>query len=350
VVEKAPVTFKLGGCDDAIKLNAGSRGYYRVACDGPMFDRLRGAWSKLTEIDRVSFLSDAWAMLESGKLPVNVYLDLLPKVADETSLAVWEQTLGALETIDGILERQPQQADFRRRVLALLRPALAKLGMSPRNGESTALGLLRARLLGVTGGMGDREVVAEARRRFEMFRKDSTALTGDLRATFLNIVGRHAMPTDYAELRRLAKAATDEEDREILLGALSLAEDENIARETLELSLAKDFPPVESARLVSQVSGSGRHPQLAWDFMKQHHREIMQMVAGPFQNMYTGSTVSGFDDDARAAEFLEFIKTHFPPDAIAKAEEAADGIRYRAQLKREIQPAVDKWSHEGDLR
>lgn len=76
----------------------------------------------------------------------------------------------------------------------------------------------------------------------------------------------------------------------------------------------------------------------------------MRRVAGPFQNMFLGSTVGGFSDDASAAEFVQFVRSYFPPDALAKAEEAADGIRYRAHLKREIQPVIGKWSKEGGLQ
>jgi aminopeptidase N len=344
IVENDPVLLKLGACDEAIKLNAGSRGYYRVSYDRAMFQRLRGNWQKLTEADHVSFLGDVWSMIESGKLSADEYLDIIPTLARETSLAVWEQTLGTISLIDHLLQAQNFRADFQKRVVALIHPLLVQLGYHPRPGEHASDSVLRARLFSLLGALDDPEIVSIAKQRFEDFRQDQSTLTGDLRAAVLSVVGEHAKADEYEQLKALAKDAALEEDRRLFLNALVQVRDANMARRTLELSLTGDFPPVQSATIVSGVSSSGIHAQAAWDFMKQHHRELMALVQGPFENMYAGSTVSGFSDEAHAAEYVEFIRANYPPDALTKAEEAADQIRYVDYLKRQILPAVEKWT------
>jgi hypothetical protein len=112
----------------------------------------------------------------------------------------------------------------------------------------------------------------------------------------------------------------------------------------LELSLTRDFPPSQAITIVSLVSATTTHAQAAWDFMKKHHRELMTLAQGPFENMWAGTTVAGFADEAHAAEYIEFIGKNYSAEALAKAEEAADQIRYNAHLKRLVIPGARKWS------
>lgn len=350
VVETNPVTLRLGACGDAVKLNAGSRGYYRVAYERQMFERLRASWEKLDEADRVNFLNDAWASVETGRLSASDYLDFLPGLSSEKSLAVWEQMASTLLLMDRLLIGTAFQDDFHQRVLEYLRPAIARLGLEAKPNEDPIESVLRARLVGVAGQMDAPEVVREAQRRYEGFRQDPTTLTGDLRAAYLAIVGEHSSTAQYEELLGRAKSALNEEDRDLVLGALAQARDPQLALRTLELSLAQAFPPEASARLVSLVSGTGRHAGAAWDFMKQHHKEVMSLVEGTFQNMYLGTTVRGFSDEASAAEYLAFIQANYPPDALAKAAETADAIRYSAYLKRQIAPSVQAWAVGAAIR
>ncbi len=350
-VGNTPVTFALGSCEAPVKLNFGGRGYYHIAYSRPMFERLRSHWNGLSETDRVNFLGDAWAMVESGRLTAEEYLDILPTLAQEKSLAVWEQLTGTLGQIHLLLMGQAAlQTDFQRRTISLLHPIASRLGYAPRSGEPATEGVLRARLLGLLGSFGDPEVIAWARQRFELFLRDATLLTGDLRAVALDIVGQNAATSEYERIVNLAKAAPLEEDQRLLLSAASQARDPELARRTLDLSLAKAFTPIQSASLVASVSGTGLHAQAAWDFMKAHYRELLALVGGPFENMYASSTVGGFTDEAHAVEYLDFVRANLAPDAMAKAEEAADGIRYRAYLKGLILPSVEKWARQPDLR
>ncbi len=343
LLEETPVSLKLGAGNQPIKLNAGSRGYYRTAYDAPMFKQLSCSWHKFSPSDQVNFLSDAFAMVETERLSASEYLDLIPAMGKGTSLPVWEQGLAGLGLIDSLLEGNVMQRGYRSRVIALLQSVVAEIGFQSRAGDSPQLGLLRARLMGLLGGLGSQAIIDEARKRFTFYVKDPSSLTGALRPTLLRIVGQYASKEDYAELLRLARAATLEEESGMLLSAIASASNPDLANQTLSLSLAGEFSPVQSTRLVSAVSNTGRHASLAWDFMKQHHRQLMELLGGPFMNAYAGSTVAGFSDTAHATEYVEFIKANYPPDALAKAEEAADRIRYKAHLKQLISSSVESW-------
>ena len=67
---------------------------------------------------------------------------------------------------------------------------------------------MRARLIRVLGELGDPEVIAEARRRFEAFRQDPAALAPALRDAVTYLVGPTADRATYDALLALARATT----------------------------------------------------------------------------------------------------------------------------------------------
>ena len=53
--------------------------------------------------------------------------------------------------------------------------------------------------------------------------------------------------------------------------------------------------------------------------------------------------MSAFSDVARANELEAYVKKNISPDAGSRAEETAEGIRFKAALKQRELPVVDDW-------
>jgi aminopeptidase N len=56
-----------GRCGDAIKLNLGDVGYYRVRYDTAMRNALARGLPGMTPADRINLLNDAWAMVDCAR-------------------------------------------------------------------------------------------------------------------------------------------------------------------------------------------------------------------------------------------------------------------------------------------
>ena len=54
----------------------------------------------LPDGDRIALLDDQWALVESGKQPLDSYLALASAAADRSNERVWNQILGAIDTIE----------------------------------------------------------------------------------------------------------------------------------------------------------------------------------------------------------------------------------------------------------
>ncbi len=126
VVGKAPATLLMTGktavlenipADRALKVNPNGTGNYRVKYDAPSWKLLLEALPKLGVADRVNLLSDAWAMVYSGREPISLYFGLVEKLPASTDLAEREQIINVLEFINRLLIGSPQ-----RRKVSALRP------------------------------------------------------------------------------------------------------------------------------------------------------------------------------------------------------------------------------------
>lgn len=333
----------LPDCRGAIKANAGDTGYYRVAYDEATFQRLEKVFSQLPAADRLNLLNDAWAMVEAGRAPVPNYLNLAESVQRDKTLAIWEQFLSTLELLDGLEQKQPGRTAFQEYARRLLQPQLQRLGWRHHVSEPGTDALLRGRVITALGWFGDKQVIAEARARFEKFLSNPKSLPADLRAPVLKIVGRYSDRKTYEKIHELARNANGTEERQLYYLAMAGALDPALAKETLALSLTDETVPQETTALVIQVAQAGERQDLAWEFAKDNIKELLPKVDSFERNSYLPSLLNTFSDTTHAEELETYVKANVSEDALAKAKEAAESIRFKAALKQRELPGVDRW-------
>ena len=93
--------------DRALKLNLNGAGNYRVEYDDRSWELLLKALPKLGVEDRVNLMSDAWALVESGRAPASLYFGLVEKLPASTDLAEREQIINVLDFVNGLLVGSP---------------------------------------------------------------------------------------------------------------------------------------------------------------------------------------------------------------------------------------------------
>jgi aminopeptidase N len=341
LLQNAPVTLSLPDCSDAIKLNAGNYGYYRVSYEPAWYQKVK--ITGLPPADQLDLLSDTWAMVEAGRASSTNYLALAEALQSVKTYAVWSHVLSILGLLDGLEQNQPGRANFQQYARRLIQPQWQRLGWSPHPGEPVGDALLRSQILATLGQFDDPTVIAEARVRFEQFLAHPDTLPADLRPSVLNIVGRYSNEKTYEELHKLARNATGTEEREMDYRALAGALDPALAQSTLELSLTDETVPQEASDLVAQVAGDGEQTDLAWKFTQQHIRELLAKVDSFNRNDYVPSILASCSDAARAEELKTFVAANVSEDAAAKADETAEDILFKAALKQHELPQVDRW-------
>ncbi len=332
-----------GDCDGIIKANAGDAGYYRVSYAPAPFSRLLARITQLPDADRLNLLNDEWAMVEANRTSATNYFSLVKSLRHDQVFAIWDQILSTLFLIDDLEQNRPERAAFQEYARRLLRPQLQRLGWEPRAGEPSTDALLRTRIIGALGHYGDKAVVAEAKARFENFITNPETLPADLRPPVFKIAGRYSDKKTYEQLHELARNAKGTEERQLYYSAMADALDTELATATLTLSLTNETVPQEATELVIQVGANGEHKELAWEFVKQHKTELLAKVDSSERNNYVPSVLSSFSDTSRADELEAYVKKNVSEDAMIKAREGAEAIRFKAALKQRELPVIDQW-------
>jgi aminopeptidase N len=339
--EAADVT--TGRCGAPIKLNLGAVGYYRVRYDDATAAALAQDFAKMPAEDRVNLLDDAWALVDAARAPPAGFFALVDAAKGDETRAVWDMILSALDRIDRIEAGRPHRAAFATVAQRWLRPAFDPLGWDERDGEDPDRAILRVRLIGALGRLGDADIIAEAQRRFAAFAGDPATLRPALRDVVVRIAAREADQATWETLLALARRTTRTSERRRYYAALGAARDPALAARALDLALGENLPPDIARDVVMTVADAGEHPDLAWDFVRAHYAALAQQQGPSFADFFVAGLFRNFSDDTHRAVLHDFAPAHATPGARIAAARAEEAIALDARFADRQLPPIDAW-------
>ena len=329
------------GCGPVV-VNAGQSGYYRVQYGPERFAGIVRNFAKLPAIDQLGVMSDAWSMGLAGYQPATDALDLAKATPASADPQVISKIAGVYSAIDGYYEGMPtERAAFRKLAIAQLRPLLAKVGWSAKAGEADNVAILRADLIGVLGGLGDPDVVAEATRRFNADKTDPAAIPGNLRKTILSVVARHADAATWDAIHAQAVAEKTPLIRAQLFSLLASAEDDTLARKALELALTPEPGETLSSSMISRVAGS--HPDMTFDWAVANKDKVNAKVDNSARTRFIPGLGAGSSDPAMAEKIKAWAAANLAEGSRGEADKAAAAVLNRARVRQDRLPAITAW-------
>ncbi|MDP1792919.1 MAG: M1 family metallopeptidase [Acidimicrobiales bacterium] len=321
VLGAEPVTLAVAA-DGPVVVNAGGWGFFRVAYDAVLAERVAAGLDTLNELERYNLASDAWAATIAGFADVNATLDLLTAYKDETNPSTWALLL----EIGGVLSRVAGDpaAPYLRELGA---PAAARLGWEVATGEDETVGMVRGYVLELLGTHGQDEAVAtEARRRVDAAANgDATALTGDIRRAALQTVGAAADETSFTTLLNgMRQASTPQEEAQYRYG-LTAVRHEALVRRVADLCLSEVRS--QDVSFVILYLTQGGQPEVVWDWLETHWDELMEKLPHNLQSRALGgiTAITSGELAARVRSFLDAHPLASGGKTIAQYMEMMDG-------------------------
>jgi len=344
LVGEAPRTLTFEGCDKPVKANYGDVGYYRVHYDDDGLKALGAAIHQLAAADRVSLVADAWAMVLAGLTTPAAYLELIRRLSFENELAVWDSVIGNLRFIDGQYADSPDQGDFRARARPLLRAAFDRIGWEPRANDEPETALLRQRLIAELAALGDPEITAEARRKFDTLMRDRTAVPAALRGPIAKAVAYSADQRMYDDLLRLAREQTNEQQRMLYYNALAGARAADLIDRTVQIALHElTLPPAETLPFLERAAKESGNPDLVWRLVFANRKGILGRLSGLERQQALSRVARASTNPAVAFELRWADSTRADRGLRRFADEVAEEIELKADLRMTLVPAVQKW-------
>ena len=88
------------------------------------------AQSDLSPIERYGLVDDAWAAVLADRMTAVEFLEMARPFGDETDLSVWQRIVGALGSLDRLVDGEAREA-LRTQVRDLVAPALRSARARP---------------------------------------------------------------------------------------------------------------------------------------------------------------------------------------------------------------------------
>lgn len=322
--------------DDWVKLNVGQKGFYRVKYSDEQLAALKKAIDGrvLGNIDRWGVQHDLFALYVAGMVPLRQYLDFVEGYARDEDYLASSDVAGALYFLfvlfagEGVGEKV---VDYNRKYF---RTVFDRIGWEPRNGEKSTDVLYRSFVIGALGRHGDKNIVGEARRRFDAFLKKPESLHPDIRSTVYSLVAWSGDEKAHAQLVDLYRKTKSAEEKVRFLAALSNFADEKLLQKTLRFSLS---PDVRSQDLIIPITIVGYNPsgkKILWPWMRDNWKALYTKLGeGNFLlNKMLGSVAMSADPGC-AAEFEAFFKKNRVPGTERKVAQTLERMKIYARMK-----------------
>ncbi|MCU1399626.1 MAG: putative Peptidase rane alanine aminopeptidase [Acidimicrobiales bacterium] len=265
--------------DDAIVVNAGGHGFYRVAYDDTLRSRLGAdALATLNTVERYNLVDDASAAFVAGRLSATALLSFLEGFSGERELAVWQAVTASLGRLSRLLDGEAR-VPFMARVDALVAPALASLGWEPVEGEDDLASTLRGLLVTTSAVSGGN---VEARERCRVI------LAGDLAATDPELVDAATTVVaafgDQQDWDRFADGFRTAENPQAQLRnlyALADFDDADLIRQTCEFAFSGEVRTQNAPYLLQRCVANRAHGAVAWKIVRTNWTAANEMFPNP---------------------------------------------------------------------
>ena len=338
----------LGDCsDEPVVVNAGGGGFYRVAYGADMLQALTRRFVDLPQADRVKLLSDTFALMQSGNLSLQSYVDVLealPRVTDSSRTILWSVAGAELEFLDATMAGRPAQKQLRAIGRRLLAPQLAQLTWTPASKEDGQTAELRGNLIALLARFDHAPTIEQATRAFDEDDAGTRRLPASLRAPVVNAAGMHADRPHFERLLARLKAASGEEERWMLAKALASGRDAQRADEFLAASLAGVAPANISASIPGLVARLSPFGELAYRYTLDHWKPLAELAGTVGRMFLLPEAAAGFNTPEQAGRLVEDQQHAAGANGDALAAQEAENIRLRAAVKVREAPGLEKGS------
>ncbi len=335
-----PTSVDLAGCGPVI-LNAGQTAYFRSRYTHEGLAALEARFGSLSTDDQLGIFNDTASLGFAGLAPMADFLDVMAAVPGDADPVLVQALVGRLSTLDRSYDDLPMQDAYRAYARRVLAPIFARVGWDARAGESDNTATLRSALIRVLGQLGDPDVVAEARRRFDRFLTDPSSLDAGARQTVLVVVARRADQSTWLRLHVMAKNAGTLLEKQQLYDLLAAPEDPALAQAALDLAASGEPPTTLAPEMIGVVSN--RHPAMALDFVMAHWAQLSPLVEPNSQPEALARLIGASADPSLIDRLEAFAATHIPASGRQPLRQVEAQVRYQASIRRDRLPEVDAW-------
>ncbi|KAL2070703.1 hypothetical protein VTL71DRAFT_13729 [Oculimacula yallundae] len=292
------------------KINKDTTGFYRTNYPPVRLAKLGTQIERLSLSDKIGLVADSGALAYSGEGSTAGLLSFVEGFQSEENYLVWSQILGSLDTVQSVFaDDEAVTVGLKKFVLKLVTPAVERVGWES-SGDDFLTGQLRARLILTAGMNGHEKVIAEAKRRFELYAsgKDKSAIHPNLRAAVYALVVRYGGKSEFDTLKSEWHSSTSLDGRETILRELGHIQDPALIPDYLSL-LFNDVATQDMHTGGVALAANPRTRTAQWKYIQENFDAIKDRLG---KNMvvldrFILSCLNKFSDRETEKEIAKFF-------------------------------------------
>jgi len=335
--QKSVVSLK--NIDSNFIVNSGRYGFYRVQYDDNSLANLSLLIDEkiLNHVDRWSLQNDLFSQCVSGTKQLQEYLDFTTSYHDEDDYITLQNLAQNLYHLYKLTRKEKFSDEIRTYTAQFLGTIFDRLGWDSQKNEKHTDALLRSFVITALGKLGDKEILNEARKRFNKFLKNKNSLAADLQEPVFVLMAWQGNEKTYNKLLSLYKKSTLQEEKIRFLMAMCNFKQKNLLLKTLALSLT---PEVRSQNIrvpIMGVSANIYGNEILWPWLKNHWKKLVGRfgVGNPLANRIVAS-IGSVIDDKQEKDVRKFFKRMPLPGTERVIEQTLERVRIRSKFLRSI--------------
>ena len=332
-------TVSLKNIDSNFIVNSGRYGFYRVQYDDNSLANLSLLIDEkiLNHVDRWSLQNDLFSQCVSGTKQIQEYLDFTTSYHDEDNYITLQNLAQNLYHLYKLTRKEKFSDEIRTYTAQFLGTIFDRLGWDSQKNERHTDALLRSFVITALGKLGDKEILNEAKKRFNKFLKNKNSLAADLQEPVFVLVAWQGNEKTYNKLLSLYKKSTLQEQKIRFLMAMCNFKQKNLLLKTLALSLT---PEVRSQNIrvpIMGVSANIYGSDILWPWLKNNWKKLVRRfgVGNPLANRIVAS-IGSVIDDKQEKDVRKFFKRMPLPGTERVIEQTLERVRIRSKFLRSI--------------
>jgi puromycin-sensitive aminopeptidase len=338
---EGPVTWCIGNSD--------ARGFFRTAYDPATLARLLPDLPALRPAERMTLVSDQWALVRAGAAPLAGFLDLVTALADESDYVVLDEVIGRLFAIEARHVADADRDRFAALVGRLYQSRAGALGWGPPAGgaaEPAETRLLRASLLRALVLLARTPAaVSEAQRRLPPATGagGASALDPNLVDIVVVAAARDADDGRFEELRRRARVEADPAAKRRYLHALARVETPELVTRAVELALGEDVPMQDFTSYFGVLLANRVTREPAWRLMRDRWDEVRGKAASPMLVRRLVESLAVLPERRHLDEVRAFLEEHPVEGARQATAQTLERLQIDVALRERLMPELARW-------
>ncbi|XP_028968786.1 LOW QUALITY PROTEIN: puromycin-sensitive aminopeptidase [Galendromus occidentalis] len=313
VLENDSTTVKLPTGVEWVHVNSGGTGVFRTLYEESMFNNLLVALKnkELTnDRDRFVIHADLSAQVAANYRSSAQLLQLTSILSDDESYIVWVSIRGALRELALVYQTDRDLhesiARFARQVFSKI---FALLGWDESPKDDHCRALLRTLVIDALIGFDDRDVIAEAAKRFRDSLAGEASLSGNLKAAAYRGFAKSGDKTVWDTLWQMFRTAGMQEDEVKILLALGSSNDEGTIQKLLDSNLTDEIRSQQGPQVIRAIAQTSKGLPMLWQhYTKWHEKYNERFNAGILLPAFIKALTGSFSTESMASEIRSFFE------------------------------------------